>query len=100
VITEHALLAVTPGHESAFEAAMAQALVIITSAPGCHGATVSRQLEDPSQFLLLVQWESVAAHTEEFRSSELFEKWRALTHPFYVERPVVTHFDSPIQPSS
>ncbi len=96
MILEHAVLAVTPGQESDFESAMRDALAIIESAPGCHGASVSRQVEDPSIYLLLVQWDNVAAHIEGFRQSAEFERWRELTHHFYVERPTVTHFSEPM----
>ncbi len=92
---EHALLHVTPGREEEFEASMASALPIIESAPHCFGAEVRREEEDPSTYLLLVRWSSVEAHME-FRESPLFTEWRDLTHPFYAERPVVTHFHEPI----
>lgn len=95
MILEHAWLPVTPGREEEFESSMTAALAIITAAPGCHGAEVRRQIEDPSVYLLTVRWESVAAHMEGFRNSEAFGRWRELTHPFYREAPTVTHFDEP-----
>ena len=96
MIVEHALLSVTPGREAAFEASMATALPIIESAPGCHGAQVRRQHEDPSTYLLLVQWTSVEDHFA-FRATPLFEQWRERTHPFYAAAPTVTHFNEPIE---
>jgi heme-degrading monooxygenase HmoA len=95
VIVEHALLHVTAGREEEFEASLARALPIIESAPGCHGAEVRRQVEDPATYLLLVRWTSVEDHRA-FRTSELFAPWRELTHSFYAEPPVVTHFAEPI----
>jgi quinol monooxygenase YgiN len=96
VILEHALLPVTPGREAEFEASMRRALAIIEAAPNCHGAEVRRQEEDPSIYLLTVKWSSVAAHME-FRGSALFTQWRALTHHFYVQPAVVTHFHEPLE---
>ena len=95
MVLEHALLHVTPGRESDFEASMTIALPVITSHHACHGAEVRRQSEDSSIYLLLVWWDSVEAHMDDFRPSPLFEEWRALTHPFYVEKPQVTHFYEP-----
>ena len=95
MIIEHAALRVTPGRERDFESSMRRALPIIESAPGCHGAEVRAQLEDPSIYLLLVRWDSLQAHGD-FRASALFEDWRSLTHPFYVETPEVRHFDEPL----
>ncbi len=96
MIIEHALLEVTPGREDDFERSMATAFAIIESAPGCHGATVQRQHENSSTYLLIVRWKSVAAHMEEFRPSAAYEQWRQLTHPYYATAPQVTHFYAPI----
>jgi len=91
VITEHAILQITAGHESAFEASIATALPIIISAPGCHRAEVRRQHEDPKTYLLLVEWDSVEAHMA-FRASDLFAPWKELTAVFYDQPSQVTHF--------
>lgn len=91
MIIEHAWLPVTPGREEEFAAAIAAALPIIESAPGCHGAEVRRQIENPSTFLLIVRWTSVEAHMD-FRASASFETWRSQTHPFYESPATVTHF--------
>lgn len=96
MIVEHALLQVHAGQEDVFESSMIEALPIIRAASGCHGAEVRRQIEDPNCYLLLVTWESVDAHMVGFRQSADFERWRELTHPFYVERPLVTHFNEPL----
>ncbi len=95
MITEHAWLHVAPGREAEYEAAIAAALPVIESAPGCRGAEVRRQVEDPSAYLLLVAWDSVEAHLA-FRETELFATWKALTHGFYDATPVVTHFTEPL----
>ncbi len=97
MITEHALLYVTAGHEAAFETSMLEALPIISSAPNCFGAEVRRQIEDSSVYLLLVRWDSVEAHLA-FRETELYARWKALTHPFYATPISVTHFDEPLAP--
>lgn len=95
MIIEHAALRVTAGREAQYETAMRAALPIIESAPDCFGAQLRRQDEDGTVFLLLVTWSSVAAHLA-FRETPLFEQWRTLTHHFYSERPVVTHFHEPL----
>ena len=95
MIIEHAALRVTAGREEEFEATMRTALAIIESAPDCFGAQIRRQAEDGAVFLLIVNWSSVEAHMA-FRETALFEQWRTLTHHFYSERPVVTHFHEPL----
>ena len=96
MILEHAVLQVCAGEETRFEDATREALPIIESAPGCHGAEFRRQLEDPSIFLLLVRWTSLEAHMA-FRETELYAQWRELTHHFYVGALDVTHFREPLE---
>jgi heme-degrading monooxygenase HmoA len=92
---EHAVLQVRAGEEANFEDAARGALPIIESAPGCQGAEFRRQEEDPSIYLLLVRWTSLEAHMA-FRETELYTRWRELTHPFYVGALNVTHFHDPL----
>lgn len=93
MILEHALLPVKPGQEAAFEAAFAEAKALIISSPGCRRVEVSRCLERPSTYLLLVEWDSLEAHVEGFRGSEAFTRWRELLHHFYDPAPLVEHFE-------
>ncbi len=95
MIIEHALLRVGEDRGDAFAAAVRAAFPLIESAPGCHGAEVRVQHEDPSIYLLIVQWDSVQAH-QAFRASALYERWRAATHHFYAVPPEVTHFLAPL----
>jgi heme-degrading monooxygenase HmoA len=92
MILEHALLPVRPGQEEAFEAAFAEAKGIIAAMPGFGGLTLSRCLERQGTYLLLVHWERLEDHTEGFRGSPEYQRWRALLHQFYDPFPAVDHF--------
>ena len=92
MILERAELPVIPGQEAAFEQAFAEARLIIAASPGCRSVGLSRCLERPSAYLLLVEWDSLEAHTDDFRGSEAYGRWRALLHHFYDPFPVVEHF--------
>ena len=94
MVLEHALLPVRPGQEAAFEAAFADARAIIAAMPGFGGLTLSRCLERPGTYLLLVQWERLEDHTDGFRGSPEYQRWRALLHHFYDPFPTVEHFTS------
>jgi heme-degrading monooxygenase HmoA len=92
VITEHALLEVVPGREAEFVEAMERAKALIAASPGFVSLRVERGVERPGRFLLLVEWERLADHTEGFRGSSAYEEWRAALHHFYDPFPVVEHF--------
>ena len=93
MIVEHALLHVIPGRTDEFEAAFADAKSIISSIPGFVDLTLSKGIEQPEIYLLLVQWERLEDHTEGFRQSEKYQEWKTLLHHFYEPFPVVEHFD-------
>jgi quinol monooxygenase YgiN len=92
MITEIATLTIDPANAAAFEAAVAQAATAFKSDPGCHGMALERIIEDPAQYRLLVQWDSVEAHMA-FRDTPAFQIWRGLAGPFFAAPPSVVHSD-------
>ncbi|WP_421734088.1 antibiotic biosynthesis monooxygenase family protein [Cellulomonas sp.] len=99
-VLEHALLPVRAGHEGSFERAMAEAVPLVAGIPGLRGIHVSRSVERPGTYLLLIGWDSVEAHETGFRGSPQYARWRELLHGFYDPFPVVEHFlPVPVQPT-
>ncbi|MGO4856884.1 antibiotic biosynthesis monooxygenase family protein [Arthrobacter sp. 2MCAF14] len=92
MILEHAILPVRPGSESDFEEAFRTAQPLISRQPGFRSLSISRSIESPNLYLLLVEWDSVEDHTEGFRGSADYEQWKGLLHHFYDPFPVVEHF--------
>lgn len=93
MIVEHALLHVIPHRTDEFEAAFVDATSIISSMPGFVNLMLSRGIEQPDVYLLLVEWERLEDHTEDFRKSDRYQEWKTLLHHFYEPFPVVSHFD-------
>jgi heme-degrading monooxygenase HmoA len=92
MILEAALLMVRPGLEAEFEQAFTQASPIIASIEGYRGHQLQHCVEVPNRYLLLVQWETLEAHTVGFRGSPQYQEWKQLLHHFYDPFPVVEHF--------
>ena len=93
MITEHALLPVISGQEDDFEAAFDHARSVIASMPGFVSLSLSRSIETPGTYLLLVQWDSLEDHTVGFRGSPQYQQWRQLLHRFYKPFPLVEHYE-------
>ncbi|MFC9514405.1 antibiotic biosynthesis monooxygenase family protein [Nocardiaceae bacterium NPDC056970] len=93
MILEHALLQVKPGRTDEFEAAFAQAKKIISAMPGFRRLSLSRSIERPDGYLLLVEWDTLEDHTEGFRGSDEYQEWRRLLHHFYDPFPTVEHYE-------
>jgi heme-degrading monooxygenase HmoA len=92
VILEHAILEVVPGREEEFERAFGTAKCIISASPGFVSLRLSRCVERPSVYLLLVEWQRLEDHVDGFRGSPAYAEWRGLLHHFYEPFPTVEHF--------
>ena len=92
MILEQVILPVRPGQEADFEAAFGRAISIIQAAQGCQSVNLSRCIERPNAYLLLVQWTQLEDHTIGFRESDAYQEWRQLLHHFYDPVPEVEHF--------
>lgn len=92
MILEAVMLTIRPGQQPEFEAAFQQAAPIIRASPGYLHHELHHCLEDAQRYLLLVQWETLEAHTVGFRGSAAYQDWKRLLHHFYDPFPVVEHF--------
>jgi len=92
MIIETATMAVVPGREDEFLAALEQAKQVLAQADGWRELHVHRGVERPSTFLLAIGWETLEDHTEGFRGGPLFGQWRALIGPYFAEPPEVEHW--------
>jgi heme-degrading monooxygenase HmoA len=92
MVLEVALIDVTAGQEDQFAAAYAEAHGVLAGTPGCRSVRMTRGIESPSRFVLLVEWDCVEAHLENFRNTERFGTWRGLIGPYFAAPPLVEHF--------
>jgi len=93
MILELAILDVRDGESAAFERAFAEAKAIISAMPGFDHLELQRCLEDSHRYVLLVGWDRLEDHTEGFRQSTDYDRWRDLLHRFYDPFPTVEHYE-------
>ena len=91
MVVEVAQFQITAGTEDQFAAGYRAVRDIIAQSPGCLSMRMTRGIESPSQFVLFIEWESVALH-EQFRASEGFPAWRAGIGPCFAGPPNVEHY--------
>ena len=94
MILEVAVLNVKAGQAEQFEANFAEAQTIIASMSGYVSHELQRCIEIPNQYILLVRWQTLEDHTEGFRGSEEYQRWKSLLHDFYDPFPSVEHYES------
>jgi heme-degrading monooxygenase HmoA len=93
MVLEVADITVLPGTQEEFSAAVREGIRYVSDTPGFRNARLTRGIESPGRFVLLIEWDSVEAHTVGFRESENFRRWRGLIGPFLDGEPRVEHFD-------
>ena len=93
MILEVAILDIIPGQEGEFQAAFEKASPIISSMAGYLSHQLRRCIEQQNRFILLVDWETLEAHTVGFRGSPEYQEWKKLLHHYYDPFPVVQHYE-------
>lgn len=94
MISEIALFTAVAGKETELGAAILNGLEVIRQYPECVAARVDRCIEQPGQYMLVVTWTSLEAHTEGFRKSPLFPQWRSHINGLFAGQPVVFHYQT------
>ena len=93
MILELADIRIRPGQQAEFDAAIQHGIEAAASkATGFRGFKVSKSIESPERYLLMIYWETLENHTVDFRQGPLFAQWRAIVGPFFAVPPVVEHF--------
>jgi heme-degrading monooxygenase HmoA len=96
MVTERVELTVTAGRETEFERQFAVTGQLIRAAQGCQALTLARGVENPSKYLLLVEWQSVADH-QAFTQTDGIVQFRDLLGPFFAAKPAMEHFSPGIR---
>jgi heme-degrading monooxygenase HmoA len=94
MILESARLDVVQGQVADFLAAFDRARPLIAVQPGFRSLRLLPCLDvgGESRFLLQVEWDRLEDHTEGFRNSPEYQRWRELLHHFYDPFPLVEHY--------
>ena len=91
MISEIATFRIKEGHGQAFESAAERAAPLFQQARGALSFRLERTVEDHHEYTLIVGWTNVEAHTDEFRNSNAFGRWRALVSEHFESSPEVKH---------
>jgi heme-degrading monooxygenase HmoA len=91
---ERAELSVTD--PSAFERVLPAAVPLLRGAAGCRGVRVLRGVEEPTSYLLLIEWDSVAAHVD-FTGTEAFGRFLGLVREHFAGPSNMRHFEEVVR---
>lgn len=92
MVREIALFEVQQGQGEGFVRAYNSVSNVLNDAPGSHGATLHRGVEDPNAFTLIVEWDSVESHTA-LTKEPAFKGFGDAIGPYLAGRPEVRHVE-------
>ncbi len=83
---------IKPNLEKEFESAFGKAQQILTSMNGYKSHQFQKSLENPSRYILLVNWETLEDHTEGFQKSGMYQEYRSMLNQYYEPGAKMEHF--------
>lgn len=92
MVLEHVHITVLPANVAAYLEAFEEARPLVQCQLGCRSCRLLPKVEALGEFLLLIEWERKADHTEGFRKSAEYAEWSRLLHPFYEVFPTVEYY--------
>ena len=93
MIIEHVYLSIRPNQSSAFEDAFKQAKEVIYPMEGLKAVQLIKKVDDSQHYILLIFWDSIEHHQQDFRQSPAYQVWKSLLHPFYDPMPEVEYYE-------
>lgn len=92
MIVEYVRYSIPAGRQAAFVAAYRDAAAELRASPHCLGHEVRQCVEDPSSFIVRIEWDSIAGHMQGFRKDEQFPGFFARVKPFLADIQEMRHY--------
>lgn len=93
MIVEYLRYAVDADRADDFVAAYDAASEPLLASPHCHGFDLCRCVEDPTRFILRIEWSSAEDHLRRFRGSEAFRAFFVHVKPFLQDIEEMRHYE-------
>ncbi len=90
---------VAAGREDEFEAAYGEAGRYLSESANCLGYEITRCVEEPSRYIVRIEWDSLEGHMDGFRKSRDFSKFFALARPFFDSIEEMRHYEVKLEAS-
>ncbi len=92
MVVEYIRYTVSPERSDEFRGAYARAQGALASSEHCLGWEVSQGIEEPENFIVRIEWDSVDGHEHGFRASPEFQSFLAAVRPFFGDIQEMKHY--------
>lgn len=93
MIIEYIRYAVPEERRDAFEHGYGDAEASLRASPHCLAYELARCADDPSQYVLRIEWDSAEGHLQGFRRSPEFRTFFAAVRPFVNDIQEMRHYE-------
>lgn len=94
MVVEYIRYAIPEADSGAFEAAYEQARDALDSSEHCLSYELSRGVEEPANYILRIEWDSLEGHEHGFRASPGFQPFFAAVRPFFGQIQEMRHYEA------
>jgi quinol monooxygenase YgiN len=92
MIVEYIRYTIAPERSAAFEQAYTDAQPALDGSPHCLAYELSRCVEDPTQYILRIEWDSADGHMQGFRRGPTFGAFFAAVRPYVGDIVEMRHY--------
>ena len=93
MIVEYVRYSIPADRREAFEGGYGEAQAALAASPHCLGYELARCAEDPTQYILRIEWDSAEGHMQGFRRSPEFRSFFAAVRPFVNDIAEMRHYE-------
>jgi quinol monooxygenase YgiN len=93
VVVEYIRYAIPSERSEEFQAGYARAQSALAASSHCLGWELSRGVEEPGNFILRIEWDSIEGHEQGFRAGPEFRTFFAAVRPFFDQILEMKHYE-------
>jgi quinol monooxygenase YgiN len=93
VVVEYLRYVIPVAGAEQFEAAYQQAGVVLDADPHCRRHEVAKGVEEPANFVVRIEWDSIEGHEVGFRAGPNFAAFFAAVRPFVSAIQEMKHYE-------
>lgn len=94
MIVEYTRYKIPADQQETFERAYGEAAASLAASQHCERYELTRCSEDPSQYVLRIEWDSAEGHLQGFRGSPEFRVFLGAVQPFFNDIEEMRHYES------
>ena len=94
MIVEYTRYKIATDKQEEFERAYREAAASLAASQHCVRYELTRCSEDPSRYVLRIEWDSAEGHLQGFRGSPEFRGFLGAVQPFFNDIEEMRHYES------